>query len=393
MSYLIFCTYEPGGWPAKMAEVLNRNGQRTYYISTSRTRGHDSAAYHFGLAEESWNVSGRLRTFRRNASLRRLMTDLRIKGCLATGIHAAILNDVGCRYCYWSYGSDLDQACFWPRMSSEPSLRRYAYYGYRVKELPYARRSIRKAEAVMIAPYQLQTLLRVEPASRTFFLPQLVRTHDWPQVVASKVAAKQKLSDRFGDGVKFFSATRHVWGRDWEGIADNKGNNVVLEAFARYKRTGGDACAKLLLVRKGPSVALTQRLASSLGVSNDIVWLEEMPRDEIQTYYYGATLCFGQFGTPVTAFTTLEPMGCGTPTVSYIGDSLDGRVAAYEEPPPLLNSRNVESIANFMGAIGMAPQTELDWGQRSWSWIAKHCSEQAFCDHFVAAMSLLQRSK
>ncbi|CAN0499711.1 unnamed protein product, partial [Phaeothamnion confervicola] len=56
--FLIFCSYEVGGFPYKMAEILNRHSIVTYYISVDREQfGHDSTTYHWGTQREEWDLS------------------------------------------------------------------------------------------------------------------------------------------------------------------------------------------------------------------------------------------------------------------------------------------------------------------------------------------------
>ena len=55
MNYLVFCSYEVGGVPYQIAEVLNRHGISTCFISlTQEASGHDSVQFHFGKQEEKW---------------------------------------------------------------------------------------------------------------------------------------------------------------------------------------------------------------------------------------------------------------------------------------------------------------------------------------------------
>ena len=47
MSYLIFCSFEVGGLPYRMAEILNAHGVEAYYASIAKpTLGHDSTQFH-----------------------------------------------------------------------------------------------------------------------------------------------------------------------------------------------------------------------------------------------------------------------------------------------------------------------------------------------------------
>jgi hypothetical protein len=394
VSFLIFCSYEPGGWPFIMADVLNRHGRETYYVSTAQAHGHDSTSFHRGDTDVSWNLSPHLRGTRaalitRARDLRNIARHFGVTACLGTGTRASLLADAGIKYKYWSYGSDLDEYCFWPKppraMFTASEWRRYAVA---LAGLRQARRSVCEADAVMIAPYQRDTLARVAPLKRSFFLPQIVVTETLPDALSRKKRSRERLRAEFCAHSIFFSSTRHVWGPVWGRTADNKANDVIVLAFAQYVRSlAKGRRSKLLLIKKGQSVAETMNLAAKLGASQDIVWLDPMTRDKLRDFYAGADVCLGQFGTPVTAFTTLEPMACATPTASFIGESLDGRVPAYRQIPPLCNSKDPVTIVEFMHGMTTDAGACDERGQSSWRWVSSNCSEDAFCEWFVRGVA------
>ena len=117
MSYLIFCSFEVGGLPYKMAETLNRHGVKTYYISLAwKNHSHDSTAFHYGEKREDWDLSSYFdsrfwSTKKDIAFLRHMKIKYNIDYCLATGHKAYLLKEAGMDYAYLSYGFDLDQCC------------------------------------------------------------------------------------------------------------------------------------------------------------------------------------------------------------------------------------------------------------------------------------------
>jgi hypothetical protein len=388
LRYLIFCSFEVGGLPYAMADLLNRNGVETYYLSLAkRARGHDSTQFHFGDADVPWNLSDKVPRMPWGvtpAQLRSILVNYKFDGCLATGSEAYLLAKAGIRYSYWSYGSDLDQLCFWPKLPSYPwkpkEWLRYFYYIFHINS---ARASMRGARAVWIAPYQYKALQAICPEKAMLFLPHFVPTVDFEILVEKKSQSRAKIRRRLGDCRILFSATRHYWGENLSRHADHKGNDIVLKAFARYLQISGNRDTRLVLVNKGPSVEKTKQLAVSLAVEDSVIWLSEMRRQELEEYYLGADFCFGQFGNPVLTFTTIEPLACGTPTASFIECKNGQQVPFYQEAPPLCNSLNPDEIASFIHLL-MGDQTmESDWQRRSWQWVRSNCSERYFADQFV----------
>lgn len=392
MAYLIYCSYEVGGLPYAMAEVLNRNDVETYYVSTARrARGHDSTRFHFGDVKTPWDISASVSGLGGTVGLvRRLVRVLGklplIEGCLATGSNAYLLKRTGLSYKYWSYGSDLDQMCFWPSLPSHSlNVKAWLTYAYYISQMAHARQSIRAANAVMIAPYQHEALQRISPDHELFFLPHIVPTDGFEQILKKKSSIGGSLRHKFGASHLFFSSTRHYWGGIARSRSDNKGNDVILRAFAKYRARTKSKSPKLVLVRKGPSVESTARLAASLGIEGDVIWIDEARRDELDAYYLGADLCFGQFGNPVLAFSAIEPLACATPVASFIG-SRDEQVPLYDNAPPLCNSMDHDVIAEFMRDAIEDETKRQNLCFDSWSWANQNCSERAFARKFIDQM-------
>lgn len=117
MNYLIFCSFEVGGLPYKMAEILNRHNVKTYYISIAKeASGHDSTRFHYGDKGEDWNLSGMVKNEMNSSEIIKLLKKIKetynIKYCLATGEKSYLLKKAGINYHYWSYGADVDQCTF-----------------------------------------------------------------------------------------------------------------------------------------------------------------------------------------------------------------------------------------------------------------------------------------
>ena len=386
MSYLIFCSFEVGGQPFKMADALNRHGVRTYYFSSAGpVTGHDSTSFHFGDPTHDWDLtpsagSGPASSRKLAAVLKRIRETHGIDGCLATGGQAHVLGRAGIPYTYWSYGSDLDQYCF---ARNRNPLRHYSLWR-RLKRLirfylqvrPRARASIGGAESLLIAPYQSDAIAQVTSNRSFAFLPHVLHVESYEVLKAQKDANRRQVCSEIDADSFFFSATRHVWTEHFRDWADLKGNDVPIRAFSQFvtKRAGGCG-TKLVLVRKGPDFAASDALARELGIGNRVVWVDEMPREKLQAYYSGATICFGQFVTPAITYAALEPLAFGTPCVSWF-DRGDLDVPLYEILPPLRNTRSPEEIAEIMCQAVEGGDNYAAECAAGWSWVRDNCSEE-----------------
>ena len=389
MNYLIFCSFEVGGLPYKMAEILNRHGVKVYFLSIAKDPvGHDSSHFHYGTSREDWNISHQFKDYlisdtKIKSKLVNIKKEYNIINCFATGIKAYMLSDVGINYYYWSFGSDLDQQCFMPAWNNNYPLwkncLRLPFYFFTHRR--NARKSLRNAQSIMIAPYQIKAYNQVCPGKPLFFLPHFFTITDYELLLRKKQEIKQHICAKIGAQQFFFSATRHFWSGERAHLADNKGNNVIIAAFKKYLEISENHNSKLVLIEKGPDVDSSKALSDQLNITEKIVWLKEMKRDELNNYYLGADICFGQFGTPVLTFAALEPLVNGTICISSLSDN-DDRIPFYHSRPPIFSSKDPAKIANFMIKILTNPEEYAELSYQSWLWIKNNCSEEKFVDSF-----------
>lgn len=396
MSYLIFCSFEVGGLPYRMAEILNAQGVETYYASIAKPNNtHDSTQFHYGRPDVPWDLTPRFREAmgsgkKINALLGQVQREFHLTHSFATGQRAYLLREAGLPYHYWSFGSDLDFLVnFFPNLIHCYSwwARPKGFLMYLLRFRREARRTFANATAVMIAPYQIGAYLKVCPDKPMFFFPHFFKITDWETLCSQKRASRQEIGAKIGADRFFFSSTRHVWSGPLEQSPDAKGNDVILRAFREYLNLSGDQEVKLVLVDKGPNVSASRALAQELNIASQLVWVGEMKRDQLDQYYQGAGLCFGQFGTPVLAFTALEPLAQASVSISAF-ERIDPRVPFYPEDPPIFKSKDPREIGEFMAQIMSQPQQYADLCRRSWEWIKENCSEARFAAEFVKSFSL-----
>ena len=145
-----------------------------------------------------------------------------------------------------------------------------------------------------------------------------------------------------------------------------------------------------MLVRKGPTVDASRTLVRDLGLVDHVTWVSEVPRNLLREYYAGSTACLGQFGTPVLANSTLEPLAWGTPTVSFFGETMTGPVPFYETLPSVQNTRDPDEIAEFLrSTLDSAHRDRI--GREGWEWIVQNCSESKFIGQFEERINVRVR--
>jgi hypothetical protein len=388
VSHLVFCSFEVGGLPFKIAEALNRHGVETYYFSASeRRRGHDTTRFHYGGRCDSWDLSPRLRrlpslTSKIVSVLQEIKTKYGIENSFATGHFSYLLRYAGIRYQYWSFGSDLDRRAFppvWPK--GHPFLTAAGIYAIWALNRRRVLASLQNADKLMIAPYQFEAYRKICPGKSLFFLPHLLSIEDFATLRMKKEESRAMICARLRAHNFFFSSTRHFWAGRKAGQADNKGNNIILESFAEYLRRSGRSMTKLVLIKKGPDVGASRALAEELGIADRVVWLDQMPRGDLNVYYQGASVCFGQFGTPVVTNAVVEPLGQASACVSYYGED-SSSVPFYKDPPPVMNAKDPANIGRTLADLMADEMRVSELGFKSWRWAKEQCSEERFVNAF-----------
>jgi len=402
MSFLIFCSFEVGGLPYKMAEILNKHGVETYYVSLDQNAsGHDSTQFHFGNIYESWDLSHLFDnsmfsiSFVQIHSIRKIIRILKqikvkygISHCFATGSLSYLLKQAGINYKYWCYGSDLDQQCFAPIWQQNyPFWKKCVIYPYFVFKIRNKQRnSIYYADSVMIAPYQIDAYNQICPDKKLFHLPHFLKILDYKILLQKKTENRKIICKGIKAKNFFFSSARHVWAGNLSDASDNKGNDIILKSFEKYLKLSNDCDTKLILIKKGPDVEASKSLAQSLSIDKYIIWVNEMNRGELDKYYQAAIMCFGQLRTPVITFSVVEPLANGTICVSFFEDN-NSKVPFYKEKPPIFNSKDPDEIANFICKLMSNKDYYTELCYKSWCWIKDNCSEEKFVESFLELFS------
>jgi len=247
--------------------------------------------------------------------------------------------------------------------------------------------SILNSVSLMILSYQEKLYKQLCPHKRLFFLPSLTQVMEYEQLRKEKVRSKKMVCGTINADNFFFSATRHFWYGKNSFFADNKGNDIIFYSFARYLKISGDRKSKLILGIKGPDVEQSKKLSDFLDISDYIIWVKEMRRDELGVYYRGASACLGQFGTPALTYAALEPLSNATSCASFARDN-DTYVPFYKSMPPIFNSKDPCEIGKFMHKIISDAEYASKMSYESWFWAKNNCSEERFVESFVDEMSL-----
>lgn len=287
------------------------------------------------------------------------------------------------------------EACLWANLISKAFL--YQSHGYDLDQLPFKRgsikqliislfmrSSIRKASRVVAIPAERVFLKRLGVEDRQIYLPFPMDMDKYSRTADGLLRAGI-LSDH-GAELIFFHPTRHEW-KD-NPTTNNKGNDKVLRAFACYTKKSPDK-AVLILINKGRDLAESKKLIDDLGIRDQVIWLDAMPKNRLIDYYNASDIVLDQFNLGGFGQVFMESMACGRPTFIYMKDY----EPIYEEQPPCINVFTEDEIANKLIDLSKDRPGREEIGNRSRQWIQKYHAWQNACDKFIDVYAELMREE
>lgn len=184
----------------------------------------------------------------------------------------------------------------------------------------------------------------------------------------------------------FYAPARQHWKHGNESIL--KGNDIAIRAIALLKARGHDF--RLVLGEWGEEVDLSKQLILELGVADRVVWMRPLPRHKLWPTYLRARAVIDQFRSPAFGGVSLETLALGKRLIT----SYDHDVGSvfFSEPPPILNCRTPEQIADAMEACLLDPLDEGGLGAAAQHWMQReHGTDRQLHDQFQAYEALLSR--
>ena len=283
------------------------------------------------------------------------------------------IHRAGVPFIFFSYGSDLDQEATqgWSGIPRKITLveivRRYF-----VKTL--LSRSLRKASAVVLSPYQVRTAQKLG-LKNLRFLPHIIDTTLF-RVVDDREEIKRTIKKTLGCDLLLFHPPRQVWTD--RSIADCKGNDIVFRAFAEFVQ-GYEGRAKLVVIEKGWDVGASKRLIDELGIESSVKWLQPMPKNPMVRWYNIADVVLDQFVVGVLALVAVEAMACGTPVVTHVYNDTK---LIYPDLPPVVN-HSILGMDNTLSLLAGSTATRDRLSQEGRAWVEKNCSPKTAVPKYV----------
>jgi glycosyltransferase involved in cell wall biosynthesis len=173
-----------------------------------------------------------------------------------------------------------------------------------------------------------------------------------------------------------FSPARHHWQPEGRDSNWDKGNDLIIKAFAKlvleHKVRG-----LLMLVDAGQMVEKSKDLIASLGIGPRVIWMKTQSHRSFIRFIMASDVIADQFGHPLT-FGGIPPkaMQCEVPVLTYFDPKIHTWCLA--EPPPFLNPGTTESICSTLLMLHDNPAERKRLGVKGREWYEKYYSNDVF---------------
>jgi len=164
------------------------------------------------------------------------------------------------------------------------------------------------------------------------------------------------------------------------------GSNLLLEALAELKKKHIDFT--LFLCERGiADEELFKKIASNLGIAENLIWLPFIPRAELPQWYNACHIATNDFRPGGLGSICLESMSCGTPLLSCMLPQTDPTYVKgnYTSEPPIYNSNPLSSAVEAFMEAALEPSMAAERGRQCRQWILDNLSYEAVAPKFMEA--------
>lgn len=168
--------------------------------------------------------------------------------------------------------------------------------------------------------------------------------------------------------MRIFNGARIIWNRPLPpGFSDldDKGTDVLVKGFAAYCQRGGEG--GLRLVSKGYDVERTRVLIDSLGIADEVEWLDELPLAAFYDEVEKADVVCDQFGTSMPGLVALDAMAMGRVVLSNF--RLEHMGPYFPAPRPFLQAATPEEVCEALWSLHLQPGMRVEMGAQASAYV------------------------
>lgn len=187
-----------------------------------------------------------------------------------------------------------------------------------------------------------------------------LHAYDVERAIAfSKAPAR---SPHAGDVPYFFAPARHHWKEG--NLSWLKGNDVLIRAAGLTRKAGYDF--RLVFVRWGQEIELSEALIREQGLENNVVWIGPQSTPRLWSIYCGAVSVIDQFRAHALGGVALDSMALGRRLITAYNTEMGSRF--FETPPPLFNAKTEAEASAAMIRVLQDPEDRAGAGRQLQDW-------------------------
>jgi glycosyltransferase involved in cell wall biosynthesis len=238
-----------------------------------------------------------------------------------------------------------------------------------IRYLPYdttlkgklARRGYSKGKGLIMTnpdTFEISDRLSYLDKKKIYFSPFAIDPNKYRPIpndgLRSKFVKKEK-----DDELLLFCPARQMW--------KEKGNDKMISAFSKFVKVFPNS--KFIMVSWSLDESKSKKLVEDLGISNNVIWINPVPKNQLIQYYNIADIVLDQFVLGSWGTSTPEAMCCGKPVLIFY--KREYILRAFGEEPPILNSFTEDEIFSNLVKLGENVDFRKEMGKKSRDWIIK----------------------
>ncbi len=169
-----------------------------------------------------------------------------------------------------------------------------------------------------------------------------------------------------GFDLVFFTCTHFYW----NGVRElPKGNDRFLRAFARFVKSGANAC--LVAVEHGPDIVKARKLIEDIGISDRVFFQGKMSQSELAGQYASCDVLVDNFVCGEPGLATMDSMPHSVPAMAYV-DEEAAQLAYHDDRHPVVNVSTEQEILEGLIRLSSADYRQKVGSEaRAW-WRRQH---------------------
>ena len=193
---------------------------------------------------------------------------------------------------------------------------------------------------------------------KIYFSPFAIDSNKYRPISNEDLRSKY-IKEGKDDALLLFCPARQMW--------IEKGNDKMITAFSKFVKNYPSS--KFIMVDWSLDEGKSKKLVDDLRISDNIIWIKPVPKNQLIQYYNIADIVLDQFVLGSWGTSTPEAMSCGKPVLMFYKKEYILR--AFGEEPPILNSFSEEDIFSNLMKLAKDMDFRKEIGRKSRDWIIK----------------------